>query len=147
MVRKKGGEKWQWLRRRTRNRDLGNALPCSNQLSYQVIRQLSGWVQVLRSSCQGSSRSGYQAGMFDGEGVACTKCEAQVQILNLLQLDLTPSQWERKVRNKDEKERKNDSDSGEGLKTATWQMACHALAIWATKSSSSLPFMKAKRYY
>ena len=44
-----------------------NGLPCSNQLRYRVTRQLIGWFQVFNLSCHGSSRSGYQAGMFDGE--------------------------------------------------------------------------------
>ena len=47
--------------------DLANGLPWSNQLSYRVIRQLSGRVRV-KAELQGTSQSGYQAGMFDGEG-------------------------------------------------------------------------------
>ena len=41
--------------------------------------------EYLRLSCQESSRSRYQAGMSDGEGVASTKREAQAQILDMLQ--------------------------------------------------------------
>ena len=36
------------------------------------------------------------------------------------------------LRKKERKE--SDSDSGEGPKSATWQMACHALTNWATVS-------------
>ena len=36
--------------------------------------------EYLRLSCQGSSRSGYQAGMSDRVGVASAKREAQAQI-------------------------------------------------------------------
>ena len=42
--------------------------------------------EYLRLSCKGSSQSGYQAGMFDGEGVASVKREAQAQILDMLQI-------------------------------------------------------------
>ena len=42
--------------------------------------------------------------------------------------DLNPSQKERKVRNKDGKERgKKRQYLRERLELATWQMACHAL--------------------
>ena len=41
--------------------------------------------RFLRLSCQGSSWSRYQAGIFDREGVASTKREAQAQNLNMLQ--------------------------------------------------------------
>ena len=34
---------------RTWTRDMANGLPCSNQLSYRVTRQLSGWVRVLKA--------------------------------------------------------------------------------------------------
>ena len=33
----------------TRTHNMANGLPCSNQLSYWVTRQLSGWVQVLKA--------------------------------------------------------------------------------------------------
>ena len=72
-------------RGRTRTHDQANGLPFSNQLSYQVIRQLSCWVRV-RLSCQGSSWSRYQAGMFDGESVASAKHKVhKAQMFNVLQ--------------------------------------------------------------
>ena len=37
----------------TRTHDLANGLPCSNQLSYWVTRQLSGWVRVLKAELPG----------------------------------------------------------------------------------------------
>ena len=33
----------------TRTRDLANGLPCSDQLSYRVTRQLSGRIRVLKA--------------------------------------------------------------------------------------------------
>ena len=37
----------------TQTHDLANGLPCSNQLSYRVTRQLSGQVQVLKAELPG----------------------------------------------------------------------------------------------
>ena len=62
----------------TQTHDLTNGLPCSSQLSYWVTRQLSGWIIFkylhVRLSCQGSTQSGYQAGMSDG---GCGEREAR----------------------------------------------------------------------
>ena len=64
----------------TWTRDLANGLPGSNQLSYRVNSVAE--FEYLRLSCQGSSQSGYQAGMSDEEGVASVKREThEAQIL------------------------------------------------------------------
>ena len=78
----------------TWTRDLANGLPHCSQLSYQVTQQLLAEFEYLWLSCQGSSQSGYQAGMFNGKGAASAKCEPQAQLLNMLQTwqsDLTLS--------------------------------------------------------
>ena len=38
---------------RNQTHNLANGLPCSNQLSYRVTRQLSGWIQVLKAELPG----------------------------------------------------------------------------------------------
>ena len=58
--------------------NLANSLPCSNQLTYQVIWQLSGWVWVLKAEFP--DQSDYQAGMIDGEGAVSVKHETQAQL-------------------------------------------------------------------
>ena len=72
--------------------------------------------------------------------MASAKCEAQAQLFNMLQtwqseLNLLKvienERWERKTSNKEEKKWQW---LREGLEPATWQMACHALTNWATKS-------------
>ena len=60
----------------TQTHDLANGLPCSNRVTESPSNSV-GEFKYLSLSCQGSSRSGYQAGMFDGEGVANAKCEVQ----------------------------------------------------------------------
>ena len=53
----------------TRTHDLTNGLPFSNQLSYKLHgNSVAEFEYIIRLSCQGSSRSGYQAGMSDGDG-------------------------------------------------------------------------------
>ena len=71
--KEKGGGKWQWLRRRTQPRDLANGLPCSDQLSYQVTRQLSGWVRVLKAELPG-----IQPKRIPSWHVRCGECEKKV---------------------------------------------------------------------
>ena len=48
------------------------------KMSLNPTRSLSKSVdefKYLRLTCKGSSRNGYQAGMFDGEGAVSVKCE------------------------------------------------------------------------
>ena len=66
----------------TQTHDLANGLPCYN---HRVPSNSVAEFEHLRLSCQEFSRSRYQAGMSDGEGVASTECEAQAQILDMLQ--------------------------------------------------------------
>ena len=98
-VRKKRGKRnWRWLRE--------GLEPTTWQMAYHA---LTNWAtespgnsvaefEYLRLSCQGSSRSRYQAGMSDGEGMASAKCEAQAQIFwhapDLTGLNPSQSQWE-----------------------------------------------------
>ena len=52
---------WSWLylwKGGTRTCDLVNGLPCSSQLSYQVIRQLSDQVWVLKANLPGIHSGG-----------------------------------------------------------------------------------------
>ena len=70
-MRKKNKRKWQWPRRGTQTHDLVNCLPCTNQLSSVPSHSATQWLSssiYLRPSCQGSSGSGYQAGMSDEGG-------------------------------------------------------------------------------
>ena len=50
--------RWRWFPVKvtqggTRTHDLGNGLPCPNQLSYRVTWQLSGWVWLLKAELPG----------------------------------------------------------------------------------------------
>ena len=78
------------------------------------------------------------------EGVVKAKREAQAQTLNTLQtwqsdLNLSQSQWERKVRNRQARKREKWQWLREELEPVTWHAACHALTNWATESMGSMP--------
>ena len=72
----------------TRTRGLANGLPCLTNWSTESLGNSVAEFEYLRLSCQGSSRSGYQAGMFNGGGggggAASMKCKVQAQFFNML---------------------------------------------------------------
>ena len=45
--KEKRGKKYQWLREGLE--PTTNSLPCSNQMSYHITRQISGWDRVLKT--------------------------------------------------------------------------------------------------
>ena len=98
---------------RTQTHDLANGLPCSNQLSYQVTRQLSGWIRVLKAELPGIQPKRIPSWHVQWERLASAKRKAQAQILDMLQtwksdLSLSQSQWER-----------NNEKTKRGKKTVT----------------------------
>ena len=83
--RQKGGKMTQWV--------MEVLKPTTGQMACHV---LTNWAtkspgnsvtefEYLKLSYQGSSQSGYQTGMFNGEGVVGVKRKAQAQIFNMLQ--------------------------------------------------------------
>ena len=54
-------------RKGTRTRDLASGLPCSTNRATESLGNSVAELDYLRLSCQVSSQSGYQAGVFDGE--------------------------------------------------------------------------------
>ena len=81
--RKKWGKRnWQWLREGLDSTTWQMACHALTNWATESLGNSVAEFKYLRLSCQGSSQSGYQPGMFDGEGAASAKCEAHdTQIL------------------------------------------------------------------
>ena len=69
----------------TQTHDLANGLPCSNQLSYRVTCQLSGWIRMLQAELPEIQPKRIPS-MFDGGGGAATaKRGLSYLLFNILQ--------------------------------------------------------------
>ena len=108
------GKKVTVIQGGTRTHDLANDLPCSNQLSYQVNPQLSGWVWVLKAELPGIQPK--RISNWHVRWGGCGEHEAigtGSDFRHAPDLSLSQSQWDRKK----EREKKKVTVTQGGTRT------------------------------